>query len=303
MTLIDLTQPLDRNLPIYPGDPPFSSQQSCTVDKDGYSIHALSCSSHAGTHIDAPSHFVADGKTIDQLPVSAFILPALVIDVSHKKERECISWETVEPVADNIRPGTAVLFHTGWSRYWNRDDDDANAGRCFDHPWLTADVAERLVVLGVRLIGVDTMNPDQSPMPVGDGDGDGSAPDFGVHKAMLGAGGLIVENLTNLDGLLAAQQKEPGAEVILSVLPLRIIGCDGSPVRAVAWLQPRVQGRSLFVTCAFFLTLCNTFTKHFVQRATIVPQTIGGTMLIGEKVQWLPLQKLSSSGLRVPYGT
>jgi len=239
MTLIDLTQPLHQNLPIYPGDPPFSSQQSCTVDKDGYSIHALACSSHAGTHIDAPSHFVADGATIDQLPVSAFILPALVIDVSHKKERECISWETIEPVADSIRPGTAVLFHTGWSRYWDA------VGRCFDHPWLAADVAERLVALGVRLIGVDTMNPDQSPAGV-----DGSAaPDFGVHKAILGAGGLIVENLTNLDRLLAAQQqKEPGMEVMVSVLPLNIIGCDGSPVRAVAWLQPRAQGGSLVVT-------------------------------------------------------
>ena len=247
-TLIDLTQPLDRNVPVYPGDPPFSSQQSCTVDKDGYSVHALSYSSHVGTHIDAPSHFIADGATIDQLPPSAFILPALVIDVSHKKERECISWDTVEPVADRIRPGTAVLFHTGWSQYWGCDDDDAGGGRCFDHPWLAADVAERLVALGVRVIGVDTMNPDQSPVLVGDD----FAPDLGVHGAILGAGGLIVENLTNLDALLAAQQKEPASQVVVSVLPLRIVGCDGSPVRAVAWLQPQSQGGSLFVTCGSF---------------------------------------------------
>ena len=242
VTLIDLTQPLDLNVPVYPGDPPFSSQQSCTVDKDGYSVHALSCSSHVGTHIDAPSHFIADGATIDQLPPSAFILPAFVLDVSHKKERECISWDTVEPVADCIRPGTAVLFHTGWSRYWGQP-----GGRYFDHPWLTADVAERLVALGVRLIGTDTMSPDQSPVvgpSAGDGSGDGAS-NFGVHRAILGAGGLIVENLTNLDGLLAAQQKdtaEPGTGVIVSVLPMKITGCDGSPVRAVAWLQPRGGG-------------------------------------------------------------
>jgi kynurenine formamidase len=240
MKVIDLAQPLDVNVPVYPGDPPFSSQQSCTVDKDGYSIHALSCSSHVGTHIDAPSHFIADGATIDQFPPSAFILPALVLDVSHKKERECISWDTVEPIADRIRPGTAVLFHTGWSRYWG-----SGAGRCFDHPWLATDVAERLVALGVRLIGVDTMSPDQSPL----GDGSDDAHDFGVHRAVLGAGGLIVENLTNLDVLLDAQKKEPRSEVIVSVLPLRIVGCDGSPVRAVAWLQSQNQGGSLFVTC------------------------------------------------------
>ncbi|KAH9067722.1 putative cyclase [Lactarius vividus] len=231
-TLIDLTQPLDRNVPVYPGDPPFSSEQSCSVDKDGYSVHALSCSSHVGTHIDAPSHFIPDGATIDQLLPSAFILPALVLDVSHKKDRECITWDSVEPLGDRIRPGTAVLFHTGWSRHWD-------AARYFDHPWLAADVAERLVALGVRLIGTDTMSPDQSPM-VGPSAGAG-APDFDVHRTILGAGGLIVENLTNLDGLLAAQKgpAEPGTEVIVSVLPLRITGCDGSPVRAVAWLQPQ----------------------------------------------------------------
>ncbi|KAH9072756.1 putative cyclase [Lactarius deliciosus] len=242
-TLIDLTQPVDWKVPVYPGDPPFSSQQSCSVDKDGYSVHAISCSSHVGTHIDAPSHFIADGATIDQFLPSAFILPALVLDVSHKKDRECISWDSVEPVADRIRPGTAVLFHTGWSRHW----DDAT--RYFDHPWLAADVAERLVALGVRLIGTDTMSPDQSPM-VGPSTGDG-APDFGVHMTILGAGGLIVENLTNLDSLLGAG---PGTEVIVSVLPLRITGCDGSPVRAVAWLQSR-GGGSLFVTCGSLLLL------------------------------------------------
>ena len=246
-TLIDLTQPLDSNIPVYPGDPPFSSQQSCTVDKDGYSIHALSCSSHVGTHIDAPSHFISDGATIDQLPPSAFIRPALVLDVSYKKERECISWDAVEPIADRIRPGTAVLFHTGWSRYWG---GGGGGGRCFDHPWLATDLAERLVALGVRLIGVDAMSLDQSPSPVNDdGEGDGSAHDFGVHRAILGAGGFIVENLTNLDALLDAQKREPRSEVIVSVLPLRIVGCDGSPVRAVAWLQPQNQGGSLFVTC------------------------------------------------------
>jgi kynurenine formamidase len=64
--------------------------------------------------------------------------------------------------------------------------------------------------------------------------------DVGVHRAVLGVGGLIVENLTNLDSLLAAQvAAEPDGGAIISVLPLKIDRCDGSPVRAVAWLQPR----------------------------------------------------------------
>ena len=262
-TLIDLTQPLDLKLPVYPGDPSFSCRQSHTVSRDGYSVHALSYSSHVGTHVDAPSHFFADGATIDQLPLSTFILPGLVLDVSHKKARECIAWETVEPMADRIRPGIAVLFRTGWSRYWdhtaaaattttpvNSDSKGRTTHRYFDHPWLPKDVAERLLALGVRVVGTDTMSPDQSPLTIisstVDGgetvttEGEEPISDYGFHLSFLGAGGLIVENLTNLDTLLAEQDAaEPDTEVIVSLLPLKITGCDGAPVRAVASLQPR----------------------------------------------------------------
>jgi kynurenine formamidase len=211
-----------------------------------------------GTHIDAPSHFLVDGATIDQLPPSTFIRPALVLDVSHKQARECITWDSIEPVAHRIRPGMALLFHTGWSRYYhNYRDGDNGRGRTsnvryFDHPWLAADVAQRLVALGVRLIGTDAMSPDQSPVVnvVEDttattkaddfSSGAGGESDFGVHKAVLYAGGLIVENLTNLDALLVAQEAAgPDEEIVVNMLPLKISGCDGSPVRAVAWVQPR----------------------------------------------------------------
>lgn len=266
-TLIDLTHLLDSNVPVYPGDPLFSCQQSSTVPRDGFSVHALSCSSHTGTHIDVPSHFLIDGATVDQLPLSAFVLPALVLDVSYKKARECIAWDAVEPMAHRIRPGMAVLFRTGWSRYWDQSTipttsiavpTNSNSAppthHYFDHPWLATDAAERLLALGVRLVGTDTMSPDQSPWPVvasavpGGGGGvgetgiEGEEPvsDFGVHRAVLGGGGLIAENLTNLDTLLATQDVAgPDTEVIISVLPLKIAGCDGSPVRAVAWLQTR----------------------------------------------------------------
>ncbi|KAH9976093.1 hypothetical protein BGW80DRAFT_900385 [Lactifluus volemus] len=261
--MIDLTQLLDHNTPIYPGDPPFSSHRACSVPNDGYSVHSLSCSSHAGTHIDAPSHFFVDGKTIDQFPPSAFIRPALVLDVSQKNARERITWDSITPAADRIRPGTAVLFRTGWSRFYNyhshfnhrdgkREDDKGkdngpDAQRYFDHPWITKDVAQRLVALGVRLIGTDTMSPDRSPADVtatADNNNlseeEEEEEDFGVHRVILGTGGLIVENLTNLDALLDAQDAVgPGEEVVVSLLPLKISGCDASPVRAVAWVQPR----------------------------------------------------------------
>jgi len=79
--LIDLTQPLDGHVPVYPGDSPFSSQQPCTIGKDGYSFgyctpFSFMCTGIACWHtynVDAPSHFIADGATIHQLPPSALI--------------------------------------------------------------------------------------------------------------------------------------------------------------------------------------------------------------------------------------
>ena len=255
-TLFDLTQPLDSKTTVYPGDPPLACRQSFTVPRDGYSVHALSCSSHVGTHIDAPSHFFADGATVDQLPLSTLILPALVLDVPRKKARECIAWDTIEPMVDRIRPGIAVLFRTGWSRFWDRTtttppthDSRGPTYYYFDHPWLTTDVSEHLLALGVRVVGTDTMSPDQSPLPLSSAVGSDETvtekegepiSDYGFHLSFLGAGGLIVENLTNLDTLLAAQDAaKPDMEAVISLLPLKISGCDGAPVRAVAWLQPR----------------------------------------------------------------
>ncbi|KAI0002281.1 putative cyclase [Russula compacta] len=221
-TLIDLTQLLDSNVPIYPGDPPFSSQQSCTVPRDGYSVHALSCSSHTGTHIDAPSHFFVDGPTIDQLPLSAFILPALVLDVSHKKARECIAWDTIEPMADRIHPDTALnpevtlLLCTGWSQHWDKEE-------YMKSPHLSEEAARKIIECGVRVVGIDVVSIDGVVVPRG-----ASEPNA-VHRLLLGNGVLIAENLTNVEALL------DGSTYFVSLLPLNIQGCDGSPIRAIAW--------------------------------------------------------------------
>jgi len=242
-TFVDLSHPLDQRTRVYPGDPPFSCTPHLTVPNDGCSVHALALSSHAGTHIDAPSHFFDRLPTIDQLPISTFIRPAVVLDLSHKRSREPISWSDMSALIDasasehqrrgqvGLEPGTAVLVFTGWSRFWGME-------QYFDHPWIEREAAERLVAMGVTAFGSDTMSPDQMPRAKSGVGGEGlPETGFGVHEVVLGVGGIIAENLTNLDKLKDMQDglgAQEGA-IMVSLVPLRIAGCDGSPVRAFAW--------------------------------------------------------------------
>ncbi|KAI0359221.1 putative cyclase [Trametes cingulata] len=218
-TYVDLSHSLDENVQIYPGDPAYSCCPALTIAKDGLNVHSISVGSHTGTHVDAPYHFVEDGAQIDAIPLSAFIGNAVVIDVTSKGPKGRIEWADISPYAHLVRrkaalpEGVFVLLHTGWSKHWQSDT-------YFDHPFLTRDAAEHLVELGVKLIGVDTLSPDETRV-------DGSTPDFGVHEVVLGAGALLAENLTNLEAIQAEHWR-------VSAVPLKLKGCDGSPVRAFA---------------------------------------------------------------------
>jgi kynurenine formamidase len=108
-----------------------------------------------------------------------------------------------------------LLLHTGWDAHWGTD-------AYFDHPFLDGDAAERVVAAGVRTVGLDALSLDET-VPGGE-----PAGGFAAHLAVLGAGGVIIENLRGLDAVRAA-------EPVVSVLPLRLAGADGAPVRAVAF--------------------------------------------------------------------
>ncbi|EIN06672.1 putative cyclase [Punctularia strigosozonata HHB-11173 SS5] len=215
---VDLSHKLNDSVQIYPGDPAFCCKQACTVPKDGYSVHALSMGSHTGTHVDAPSHFVLDGAAIDELPLSLFVGPALVIDVSKAgtlAPKARITWDDLQAYEARMRPGVVVLVHTGWARHWG-------SPVYFDHPFLTRDAAQGIMRAGVKTVGIDTLSPDETH--TGDVPADA---DWGVHETVLGAEGVIAENLKGLEQLLAG-------EWTVHVAPLNLTGVDGSPVRAYA---------------------------------------------------------------------
>jgi kynurenine formamidase len=212
--IVDLSHGIDANTPVYPGDPQPSLTPAATIAEDGFNVLHVRMGSQTGTHVDAPYHFLADGARIDELDLTLCGGPAVVADLRGRPPRTPIEWADLEPDAGRLGPGRILILHTGWSQHWG-------SNTYFDHPYLSADAAERVIAAGVRAIGLDTLNLDETVL-------DGPHPsDFAAHHVVLGAGGVIVENLTNLE---AVDWDEP----LVSVLPLRLVGADGAPVRAVA---------------------------------------------------------------------
>lgn len=213
--LVDLSHPIEDGMPVYPGDPDVHIEPATTIGEHGYNVLRVHMGSQSGTHVDAPFHFLADGARIDRLPLERFLAPAVVADVRGRAPRTPITWADLAPVAPRLAPGRMLLLHTGWDAHWG-------SPAYHDHPYLDGEAAERVVAAGVRTVGLDALSLDET---VVDGEPAGG---FGAHLAVLGAGGVIVENLRGLDLL-------GGREPVVSVLPLRLAGADGAPVRAIAF--------------------------------------------------------------------
>lgn len=213
--LVDLSHPLEPGMQVFPGDPPVGFRLAASFPADGFQVTDLHLGTHSGTHLDSPLHTVHGGAPVDEIDLASLVGPAHIVHVPGRGPQEVIRWGHVRPQLDGLPPDTIVLFRTGWSQYFGTP-------RYLEHPVLDVEVAEHLLRAGTRVIGVDTLNPDRTPGPASTG-----PLDLPVHAAVLGAGGAILENLTNLDAVT-------WADPLLSALPLRLRGLDGSPVRAVA---------------------------------------------------------------------
>jgi kynurenine formamidase len=211
VTLIDLSHPISEEMPVYPGTEPPVIVTGCTVAEDGFLEKKITLYSHTGTHIDAPAHLIADGRTLDAFPVDRFFGPAMVLDASDA-ENGIIGLEVIEPRLEELEKVDFVLIRTGWSRHWGTD-------RYFSgFPVLSTEAAETLAGLGLKGIGFDAISPD----PVG-------SEDLPMHRILMAAEMILIENLKDLDLL-------PPGPFLFSCLPLAFEDADGSPVRAVAIL-------------------------------------------------------------------
>jgi kynurenine formamidase len=233
---IDLTYAFDDKTLYWPNSPSAFELKTLSYGPTPggyfYSSYAYSAPKHGGTHLDAPIHFSAHGRTADEIPVRQLIAPAAVIDVSTKTTSNADYRLTADDVRawesqhGTIAPGTIVLLHTGWgSRYGDRKlyfgDDTPGATDKLHFPSYGEDAA-RLLVTERRAgaIGVDTASIDY-----------GQSKDFIVHQIANGANVPGLENIAHLERVPAR-----GAWVV--ALPMKIGKGSGGPLRAVA-LLPR----------------------------------------------------------------
>jgi len=207
MRIFDLTLTVTPGMTVWPGDPPVVLERiSKMEDGENNNVSRLETSVHAGTHVDAPYHFIADGKTIETLPLDILIGPALVIELPDE-----IALITADVIRSTGLPqGTErVLFKTRNSKIWERGEATFQT----DFVAVSPDGASLLVEKGVRLVGVDYLSvaPFKQSTP--------------THRILLGAGLVILEG-ANLSGV-------PAGTYELYCLPLKLGGADGSPTRAV----------------------------------------------------------------------
>lgn len=210
----DLSQPLDEHTPYFPGDPAF--RRVPIPGQEPWRISQIAMSSHNGTHMDAPLHRIEGGASIDHLPLSRLVGTALVVNATGFTENAPIPASILDAIHVPTRPGWIALVRTGWDHYWQDD-------RYFRHPYLSPDLAQRLVDSGCGLVAVDALSVDST---VDSGDA--------AHAILLGNDVLIAENLRGLDDL------EQDRRYRVACLPLPMTGSDGSPVRFIAWVPGEI---------------------------------------------------------------
>jgi kynurenine formamidase len=216
----DLTHRLAGGTPAYPGDPSVELDPHATVEEDGHRVTALGLGSHAGTHVDAPSHTEPDGRSLAAFDPESFVFDARLVDLRPCEPRERIGPASVPAGEEDGDDPDLLLFRTGWEEHWG-------TARYWDHPYLTPAAAERCAEQEVA-VGLDAASPDPTPPGYGelaaDAVGGDEPTDVPAHRALLGRECLVVENLTGLDGLPERFE--------LRAYPLAV-DADGSPVRAV----------------------------------------------------------------------
>jgi arylformamidase len=204
---IDISVPVSPSLPCWPGSPAIQFERSLDLEKGDIATDTtLRFSVHTGTHIDAPLHFLSDGKSVDQIPLEVLIGPVYVTEVPAQVEAITVNvLESLALPADVQR----LLLKTRNSLLWRSGIQE------FDPNFvaLTAEAAQWVVDRGMAVVGIDYLSIQRFA--------DGPA----THQILLGAGVVVIEGLD-------LSQVEPG-NYELFCLPLKLKGVEGAPARVI----------------------------------------------------------------------
>lgn len=198
---IDVTRPISSGQLAYPGDPSVTLE---VLSGEGARVSRVCLTTHSGTHMDAPSHLIPDGSTVDEVGWDFLFLNAHVLEISSP---DVVSVKEVAPRLS--ADASAVLFRTR-NESLSRDAFDP------DHVYVEPRLAKLLVQRGVKLVGIDYLSVD----PPGS---------LEAHRELLSSGTLVLEDV-DLRGV------REGMYRLLS-LPLKIAGGDGAPCRVFLGIE------------------------------------------------------------------
>lgn len=207
-----MTLEISPDMDMFPGTPPLNIMMWSTIHNHGYNSEMLFMSSHTGTHMDAPYHFVQDGLKIHQIPTERLHGHAILVDA---RVDGIIGTDDIKrhESAHGIIPDMApVIFRTGWQSHLGHEDYFTN------NPGLDEEAAKYLAAKRIPLIGTDAPSIDA-----------GVNHAFPAHNILAGAGALNVEALANLENIRTHTLQ-------FIILPMNIRDATGAPVRAVAIL-------------------------------------------------------------------
>jgi arylformamidase len=209
---IDVSVPVEEGVtPVYRGDPPIHFSYALDMAKgDVASVSRLEMGAHTGTHVDAPSHFVKDGKPVDQVPLGPLMGEALVIECSPSAK----VIDSAELSRHPWKGAKRILFktHSSYANLYSKSEFQT------DFTGIAPDAAQQLVDGGVELVGMDyqSVEPFGSKVPR-------------THQILLGHPVVVVEGLD--------LRNIKGGRYDFICLPLRLKGREAAPARAL--LRPR----------------------------------------------------------------
>ena len=208
-TIVDLTQHLDDEMPVFPGIASPSFHDFARVANDGYAMSEYRLTKHIGTHVDAPAHQILDGETLDEIGLDRLVTDGLKLDFTAHAPG-LLSLADIEPHLDDMRAGDIVLVCSGNDRNWG--SEAYWTGWCYPD----AEASRAIIERGVSGIGFD--GPSADPV---------DSTTMELHRVWLGAGRLIIENLTKLGEL--------GARTPIVVAPMKVRAANGAPARVFAF--------------------------------------------------------------------